>query len=74
MLLKELMPGSKFMFSDRNTPLAHAEKRGSYAATGTFIYQGVGVNTCPKLVHVESKTELLVVSGTYWRNVLIIFS
>lgn len=73
MLLKELKEEQKFMFEDRRTPLAPANVRGNYSAQGTFIYKGVANGACPKLLHVEQNTEITVVSGTYFRHVLIIF-
>jgi hypothetical protein len=73
MLLKELQTDCRFMFSDRSTPLAFADRRGSYDAKGTFIYRGVGENACPILQHEETGYRLIAVSGTYYRSVLIIF-
>lgn len=72
MLLKELQEGKRFMFADRGTPIAFFKTRGSYPATGTFIYEGVGESATPKLKHVETGTQLQAVPGTYFRSVLII--
>lgn len=73
MQLKELQPGQQFMFEDRKTPLAPAGVRGNYTAQGTFKYLGVAVDTCPRLLHIDSNQEITLVSSTYHRHVLVIF-
>lgn len=70
MLLKELQTGRRFMFTDRNTPVALTTTRGQHAATGTFEYVGTAENACPKLKHVESGKELIAVANTYSRWIL----
>ncbi len=73
MLLKELPQGKRFMFADRGTPLALATSKGQHTAAGTFQYQAVGENACPKLLHEQTGKVVVPISATYWRAVLPIF-
>lgn len=72
MLLKQLTEGQKFMFEDRQTPLAYADKRGSYPSAGTFTYNGVEHGTRAVLTHMETGTKIRAVFNTYYRTVLLI--
>lgn len=72
MLLKQLSEGQKFMFEDRKTPLAYADRRGSYPSAGIFTYDGVEHGTRAKLTHVETGTVIRTVFSTYYRTVLLI--
>jgi len=73
MLLKDLKKEQRFMFTDRNTPLALTTARGQYPAKGVFAYLDVYEGVCPKLLHEETGREVIPVSATYYRDVLVIF-
>lgn len=72
MLLKDLEIGKRFMFEDRNTPLALAGIRGQISAGGVFVYVRVGENGCPVLKNEMVGKEVTVVPNTHYRYVLII--
>jgi hypothetical protein len=72
MLLKELEQGKRFMFEDRNTPLAIAQPgKGQISSHGGWVYVGTGENGCPivrRAMDVSSAVRL--VANTYYRSIL----
>lgn len=73
MLLRELKPGDHFLFADRKTPVALVTAKGQHLSTGKFEYVENCEGACPKLKHLDSGKEMIAVSNTYYRDVLIIF-
>lgn len=73
MLLKELREGQRFEFVDKNTPLVSSLGNQNYPCSGAFTYKGVNVGTCPILLHDKTSFVFIAASGTYQREVYIIF-
>ncbi len=69
MLLNELKQGARFMFADRSTPIALANK-SQHATTGIFIYVKPDASGYPTLKHLDTGKELTAIAVTYFRSVL----
>ena len=71
MLLKDLKEGQRFMFSDRETPIALITARGQHRSLGTFRVKGsVADGLYPTLLHEETGREMTAVNATNYREVL----
>lgn len=73
MLLRELQPGQRFTFSDRNTPVELEGRKAQHSAAGTFQYVGTGQNGCPVIKDVRVGIVLTAIANTYYRWVIILF-
>lgn len=73
MLLRELEPGQRFVFSDRNTPILLEGTPAQHRSDSTFQYVGVGQNGCPIIKDVQIGLVLTAVTNTYNRWVIILF-
>lgn len=73
MLLKDLEPGQRFMFTDRNTPIVLDGRKAQHSADSTFEYVGNGQNSCPIIKDVRVGIVLTADTNVYSRWVIILF-
>ena len=74
MMLRELEVGKRFEFEDRKTALVLVGLEGyRFPPVGTFEYLGVGEWVCPRLFHLQSGKEIVLIESTFLRHVIPIF-